>query len=134
MLPLMPYQTLFFYSRKEVNVIFRSTIVLAFYFSSFTTTLPVIMFVTFSTYSTIHGIDAVTPRQVFISLTLFAVVVNICNYIFVSNIIHLSEAFVAIKRIRVSFFVSQFCCIHLLFCNYLEVPTGSNITEGKHKK
>ena len=80
----------------------KSSVIRAINLSTYTFTLPLMMFVVFSVYGALEGVEAVTLRKVFITLSLLTVAKNLSNFVFVAATTHVSEGLVAMKRIKVS--------------------------------
>ena len=93
-----------FECRREIGVTMKSSIIKAISLSTFTFTLPLMMFVVFSVYGALEGVEAVTLRKVFITLSLLTLIKNISNLGFLTAINNASEGLVAYKRIKVSSF------------------------------
>ena len=103
------------YNRKEILIILRSSFIRVFNLSVFTISLPTMMFVVFSVYASLEGIESVTPRRVFISLSLLSVVKYFSNFLFVSAVTQLSEMLVAVKRVEVRYLCSIFSIYYISF-------------------
>ena len=94
-----------FECRREIGVTMKASIIKAISLSTFTFTLPLMMFVVFSVYGALEGVEAVTLRKVFITLSLLTLIKNISNLGFLTAINNASEGLVAYKRIKVSSFL-----------------------------
>ena len=85
--------------RREMSFILRSSIIRAIYLALFVTFLPTTMFLMFSVHAALG--EEITKRKIFVTLSLLAVFKIYFNYIFVFAVSQLSEAAVALKRIKV---------------------------------
>ena len=68
--------------------------------SLYVTSVPTVMFVTFSVYAAYGG--DITRRKIFVSLALLNIFKNYFSFVFVFGASNLSEGLVALKRIKVS--------------------------------
>ena len=83
-----------------MSFILKSSVIRAINISLFLSSLPTIMFVMFSVHAALGG--EVTKRKVFVTLSLLSVL-NIYFNLMVVGFADVSEASVALKRIKVNF-------------------------------
>ena len=91
-----------FFFRKEINITQKSSVIRAFNLSFYTFTLPTMMFVVFSVYGALEGVDSITPRKVFTTYSLLSFLRVFSAFGFVNAVSQVSEGTVALKRIEVS--------------------------------
>ena len=82
-----------------MSFILRSSIIRAIYLALFVTFLPTTMFVMFSVHTALG--EEITKRKIFVTLSLLTLFKIYFNFIFVFAVSQLSEAAVALKRIKV---------------------------------
>ncbi len=93
-----------YHYRQEVSFVQKSSIISAINLSFFLTTLPTIMFITFSVYAGLG--EEITKRKVFVTLSLLSIFNVYFNYA-IAGLYLLPDVLVALKRIKV--------CFHLYF-------------------
>ena len=81
-------------------MIIKAFIIRGFYLAYLTASLPLIMFVVFSVYVNTSD-EQITPRKVFVTLSLVTYLRVTSIFLFVQAFLQLSEARVAWKRIKV---------------------------------
>ena len=87
------------FSRSEIAMILKESIIRAFNLGGFSYSLPVILFVMFSVFTATGG--QLTPNSTFTAISLLTTVRLTVFYMLVLSVIFTSEAVVAMKRIQV---------------------------------
>ena len=90
---------LFFFSRKEISKILRSSYLRGMNLASFFVASKIIVFVTFTTYVLLGNV--ITASRVFVAMSLYGAVRLTVTLFFPSAVEKVSEAFVSIRRIKV---------------------------------
>ena len=90
---------LFFFPRKEISKILRSSYLRGMNLASFFVASKIIVFVTFTTYVLLGNV--ITASRVFVAMSLYGAVRLTVTLFFPSAVEKVSEAFVSIRRIKV---------------------------------
>ena len=85
--------------RNEVKILLKAYVIRAINLAYFAFSLPLIMFIIFSIY--VSFIGDLTPRKVFVTLSLITYLKITSIHIFILTTLTLSEGRVAWKRIKV---------------------------------
>ena len=84
--------------RKEVSILLQSAVILSIRYAVFVFSIPLYMFIIFSSYTAFGG--ELTPRKLFVTLSLIVNLRLVCHFV-VLCLFGLSDSAVSIKRIKV---------------------------------
>lgn len=92
--------------RKESYLVLEGGIIRAIGLGFITTSIPIVMFIVFSVYAATGG--ELSPRKVFITLSLVIVTRLVAVQWSVHNVLNLFEGWVAIVRLQVGMYCMQY--------------------------
>ena len=84
--------------RKEVFILLQSSVIFSILYAIFVFSIPLYMFIIFSSYTVFGG--ELTPRKLFVTLSLIVNLRLACHYV-VLGLYGLSDSAVSSKRIKV---------------------------------
>ncbi len=114
-----------YHYRQEVSFVQKISIISAINLSFFLTTLPTIMFVTFSVYAGLG--EEITKRKVFVTLSLLSIFNVFFNFA-IAGLYLLPDVMVALKRIKVCFHLYYKKCmiVILILQRFLLIEDNMN--------
>lgn len=121
--------------KKEVNIILKSSVIRAINLSYYVIALPTIMFVVFSVYASMEGINSLSPKKVFTTFSLLTYVRLTSINFLVKGTIQVAEAKVALQRIKAFLLMDELKLKQI--CNEEEkrncTEEGDSGIESNHK-
>ena len=100
------------YFRKELMFHFKGSLIRTIHLASYTCLVPLMMFITFSMYVLLEG-GVVTPRKVFVCLSLLVVVRLFSVHYAVDGMTRFSQGWVALTRIKVCIiYIYMYVCVY----------------------